>query len=100
MSSAAPVENCSRRMSAVLEPGTSAHVTGSMGTSARTIDSVCSVPSARRIVTSTVVPASPRTQLGDLVDRVLGRRLAVDGDDHVVRLEPGLLGRAAGEDRR
>ena len=49
-------------MRAVFVPGTSVHDTGSTGTSARTIDSVRSGPSAPlRTVTETVVPVSPRT---------------------------------------
>ena len=48
MSSAAPLENWSRRMRAVVVPGTMVHETGSMGTSARTMSRVRSgpVPSA------------------------------------------------------
>ena len=43
----APLENCSRRMSAVFEPGTIAHATGSIGTSARTIETSRSVVPVR-----------------------------------------------------
>ena len=47
----------------------------------------------------TFVPASPRIRLATEVDAHVLHAVAVDGDDLVLRAEPGRLGRRAGDDR-